>query len=207
MTSISIIGTGNMGSAIAGVAAKAGAKAQVLARDLAKAEELAAQTGATAATVGDALTGDIVVLAVPFSAVDEILATYGDQLDGRTIVDLTNPVDFATFDGLVVPADSSAAAVVADKAPAAKVIKAFNTNFGATLATGAVGAVTTTVLVAGDDDAAKSAVIELVRAGGLDALDAGALTRARELEAIGFLQITLAAREQIGWTGGFAIAK
>lgn len=207
MTAISIIGTGNMGSATAGIAAKAGAEVQVLARDLDKAQELAAQIGATAATVGDALTGELVVLAVPFSAVDEIIDAYGAQLDGRTIVDLTNPVDFATFDGLVVPDDSSAAAVIAGKAPAAKVVKAFNTTFGATLAAGVVGEATTTVLVAGDDDDAKGAVIELVRAGGLEAIDAGALKRARELEALGFLQITLAAREQIGWTGGFALVK
>ncbi|WP_167052126.1 NADPH-dependent F420 reductase [Salinibacterium sp. ZJ77] len=207
MTAISIIGTGNMGSAIAGIAAKAGAEVQVLARDIDKAQELAAQTGATAATVGDALTGELVVLAVPFAAVDEIIAAYGAQLDGRTVVDVTNPVDFATFDGLVVPADSSAAAVIASKTPAAKVVKAFNTTFGATLAAGVVGEATTTVLVAGDDDDAKGAVIELIRAGGLDAVDAGTLKRARELEALGFLQITLAAREQIGWAGGFALVK
>lgn len=207
MTAISIIGTGGMGSAIAAIAAKAGAEVQVLARDLGKARELAAQTGATAATVGDALTGELVVLAVPFSAVDEIVTAYGAQLDGRIIVDLTNPVDFATFDGLVVPADSSAAAIIASKTPGAKVVKAFNTTFAATLAAGVVGEITTTVLVAGDDDGAKRAVIELVRAAGLEAVDAGALTRARELEALGFLQITLAAREQIGWAGGFALVE
>lgn len=207
MTAISIIGTGGMGSAIAAIAAKAGAEVQVLARDLDKARELAAQTGATAATVGDALTGELVVLAVPFSVVDEIVTAYGAQLDGRIIVDLTNPVDFATFDGLVVPADSSAAAIIASKTPGAKVVKAFNTTFAATLAAGVVGEITTTVLVAGDDDGAKGAVIELVRAAGLEAVDAGALTRARELEALGFLQITLAAREQIGWAGGFALVE
>jgi hypothetical protein len=207
MTAISIIGTGGMGSAIAAIAAKAGAEVQVLARDLDKARELAAQTGATAATVGDALTGELVVLAVSFSVVDEIVTAYGAQLDGRIIVDLTNPVDFATFDGLVVPADSSAAAIIASKTPGAKVVKAFNTTFAATLAAGVVGEITTTVLVAGDDDGAKGAVIELVRAAGLEAVDAGALTRARELEALGFLQITLAAREQIGWAGGFALVE
>jgi predicted dinucleotide-binding enzyme len=62
------------------------------------------------------------------------------------------------------------------------------------------------VLVAGDDAEAKSAVIELVRAGGLKAEDAGALKRAREMESLGFLQIGLAASEKIAWTGGFAVA-
>ena len=69
MTSISIIGIGNMGSAITGIAAKSGAQVQVVARDLAKAQELAGGTGASAATFGEPLTGDIVVLALPFRPV------------------------------------------------------------------------------------------------------------------------------------------
>jgi len=208
MTSVSVIGIGNMGSAIAGIAAKAEAGLQVVARDAEKAAALAAGTNATAATFGDALTGDIVVLALPFGAIDDVVATYGAQLAGKVVVDITNPVDFSTFDGLVVPAESSAAAVIAEKIPGAKVVKAFNTNFAATLATGSVAdAAPTTVLVAGDDEAAKTAVIEFVRAGGLNAEDAGSLKRARELEAIAFLQISLAARETVPWTGGFAVAK
>jgi predicted dinucleotide-binding enzyme len=207
MTSISIIGAGNMGSAITGIAAKCGAQVQVVARDLAKAQELAGNTGATAATFGDALTGDIVVLALPFPAIDDVVSTYGAQLDGKVVVDITNPVDFSSFDALVVPSDSSAAAVIAEKVPGARVVKAFNTNFAATLATGSVGSATTTVLVAGDDQGAKDAVIGFVRDGGLNAEDAGSLKRARELEGVGFLQLTLAAGEKIGWDAGFAVAK
>lgn len=86
-------------------------------------------------------------------------------------------------------------------------MKAFNTNFAATLATGKVGDITTTVLVAGDDEDAKNALITDVNAGGLDALDAGSLKRAHELEAVGFLQLTLAGSEKIGWTGGFGLVK
>ena len=84
-------------------------------------------------------------------------------------------------------------------------VKAFNTTFAATLASGAVGDQPTTVLMAGDDEGAKSALAEIVTAAGLRAVDAGPLSRARELEALGFLQITLAAGEKIGWTGGFAL--
>jgi 8-hydroxy-5-deazaflavin:NADPH oxidoreductase len=85
------------------------------------------------------------------------------------------------------------------------VIKAFNTTFAATLASGTVGELPTTVLIAGDDADAKSTLAGIVTAGGLKAIDAGSLSRARELEAIGFLQITLAAGEKISWTGGFGI--
>jgi predicted dinucleotide-binding enzyme len=117
MTRISVIGIGNMGSAIATVAARGGADVQLLGRDASRTAEVATAAGAAAATVGDALAGDIVVLAVPYPAVAQLLETYRDQLAGRIVVDITNPVDFGTFDDLVVPADASAAAVIAEQAP------------------------------------------------------------------------------------------
>ncbi|MEQ6896119.1 NADPH-dependent F420 reductase [Microbacterium sp. KR10-403] len=205
MASISVIGTGNMGSAIAGIAAKGGASVQVVARDITKAKQLAEQVGGTAGSFGEALSGDVVVLALPYPALADVIATYGPQLDGKVVVDVTNPVDFATFDGLTVPADSSAAAELQAALPGAKVIKAFNTNFAATLATGEVGGVPTTVVIAGDDETAKGQLTEIVSAGGVAVADAGSLKRARELEALGFLQMALAVREQVPWTGGFAV--
>ena len=205
MASISVIGTGNMGQAIAGIAAKGGASVQVVARDITKAKQLAEQVGGTAVSFGEALTGEVVVLALPYPALADVIATYGPQLDGKTVVDVTNPVDFATFDGLTVPADSSAAAELQAALPGAKVIKAFNTNFAATLATGEVGGVPTTVVIAGDDETAKGQLTEIVSAGGVAVADAGSLKRARELEALGFLQMALAVREQVPWTGGFAV--
>lgn len=206
MTAITVIGTGNMGQAIAGIAAKGGASVQILARDLEKAGTAAAAIDAASGVVGDAITGEIVVLAVPYPALAEIVSVYGDQLTNKVVVDITNPVDFATFDGLVVPADSSAAAELAASVPGARVVKAFNTNFAATLATGMLAGAPTTVQIAGDDDAAKKLLSDVVTAAGLAVADAGSLTRARELEALGFLQMVLAVREQIGWTGGFAVS-
>jgi hypothetical protein len=121
------------------------------------------------------------------------------------VVDITNPLNFETFDSLTVPADSSAAAEIAAALPQSRVLKAFNTTFAGTLAAGTVGDLTTTVLIAGDDADAKSILAGVITSGGLKAIDAGSLSRARELEAIGFLQITLAANEKIAWTGGFGI--
>lgn len=210
MTSVSIIGAGNMGTAIAAIAAKGGATVQLLAQDAEKTAAAAATAGASVVSgvAGDTLTGDIVVLALPYPAVAGVLAQYAGQLDGKTVVDITNPLDFATFDSLVVPADGSAAQVIADTVPGARVLKAFNTTFAATLATGTVNDVApTTVLVAGDDASAKEALIAVITAGGVAAADAGSLKRARELEALGFLQLTLAAGGTIGWTGGFALVK
>ena len=207
MASLSIIGTGNMGSAIAQVAGRGGTPVQLIGRDAQKAAAAAEQAGdsATHATLGDELTGDIVVLALPYAAVAEVLEAYRGRLGGKVIVDLTNPVDFSTFDSLVVPADSSAAAGIAEQVPEASVVKAFNINFAATLASGSVGEQQTTVVIAGDDADAKSALATVVEAGGLRAVDAGSLKRARELEALGFLQISLAAGEKTSWTTGFAL--
>ena len=114
--------------------------------------------------------------------------------------------DFVPFDSAVVPADSSAAAELATALPTSKVLKAFNTTFAATLASGTIGDLSTTVQIAGDDADAKALLAGVVTAAGLKAIDAGGLKRARELEAFGFLQITLAAAEKFSWTGGFSVA-
>jgi NADPH-dependent F420 reductase len=189
MSHLSILGTGNMGQAIASVAAKGGHTVQLLGQ------------GDTATPI----SGDVVVLAVPYPAVSTVISERGAQLAGKVVVDITNPLDFETFDSLVVPADGSAAAEIAAALPESRVLKAFNTNFAGTLVSGTVGDSTTTVLIAGDDADAKSTLAGIVTSGGLKAIDAGSLKRARELEGVGFLQLTLAANEKVSWTGGFAV--
>lgn len=192
MTDVTIFGTGAMGTAIGAIVSAGGRNVQHIGSD-----------------AHDAMVeGGVVVLAVPYPALASIVEHYGPQLAGKTVVDITNPLDFATFDALVVPADGSAASELVAKLPQSAVLKAFNTNFAATLATGAVGGQRPTVLVAGDDTAAKEALIGVVTASGqVDAVDAGSLSRARELEALGFLQLTLAVQERVAWTGGFALVR
>jgi len=189
MAHVSIIGTGNMGSVLAGLVTKGGNTVETF----------------NTSDVDKPVTGDVVILAVYYQAVREVLAQRGDQLAGKVVVDITNPVNVETFDGLTVPADSSAAAEIAAALPSSKVLKAFNTTFATSLGSGKVGSEPTTVLIAGDDADAKALLTGIVTAAGLRAVDAGGLKRARELEALGFLQITLAAAEKISWTGGFAV--
>lgn len=189
MTHITVIGTGNMGEAIAGLATKGGHSVVTLDR----------------ASSTMPVEGEIVVLATPYDSMSDLVAKQGDALAGKVVVEMSNPVDQATFDGLVVPSGSSAAEQLAQAAPKARVLKAFNTNFAGTLASGSVGPLSTTVLIAGDDADAKALLAQVVRDAGLQAIDVGNLKRARELEALGFLQIALAAGEQISWTGGFAV--
>jgi 8-hydroxy-5-deazaflavin:NADPH oxidoreductase len=186
MTNLSIIGSGKMGSAIAGIAIRGGHTVDSVGRD-------------------DPATGEIVVLAVPHRAIPDLLEQRRESLAGKVVVDISNPIDFGTYDSLVVPSDSSATAAIAAVLPRSRVLKAFNTTFAATLAAGKVGPLTTTVLIAGDDADAKALLAGIITDGGLGAVDAGSLKRARELEAIGFLQLTLAGRELVPWTAGFGL--
>lgn len=190
---VTIFGTGNMGSAIAEVLSAGGASINHIDQSTSNPE----------------VTGDIVILAVPYPALAQIADTYRDELAGKIVVDITNPLDFETFDSLVVPADSSAAAELASLLPNSRVLKAFNTNFAATLSSGMVGdSIKTTVRIAGDDAEAKKVLADAISASGtVDAIDAGSLKRARELESAGFLQLTMAAQEKVSWTAGFAVVR
>ena len=187
---ISIIGEGNVGQALARGLTKSGHSVTTVGNDPARVKELAA-------------SGDVIFLAVPFGALDDVVANIGSAADGKPLVDVTNALT-PQF-SLAVGFTTSGAEELQKKLPGARVVKAFNTTFGPTLASGTIGGQPTTVLIAGDDTDAKSALSEVVTAAGLRAVDAGPLRRARELEALGYLQITLAVGEQIGWTGGLAV--
>ena len=189
---ITIIGTGNMARAIATRALAGGHSVTLVGTESAKAQALADDLGggARAGQVGGPLAGEIVVLAVWYPALDDVLSRYGDQLDGKVIVDITNPIDVDAFEPLALEA-GSAAQEIAAKAPGARVVKAFNTTFAGTLATGEVGGQPLDVLIAGDDESAKSTVSRLASDGGLRPIDAGPLKRAHELEALGYLHMAL----------------
>ena len=205
MTSVTILGSGNMARGIATRTRAGGSSVQLLDRHPDKAAALAAELGpgVTSGAIGDSLTGDLVVLAVPYEAAAGLVGDYGEQLRGKVVIDITNPVDWASFDRLVVPADSSAAEEIAKAAPdGAAVVKAFNTTFATTLGSGEVAGQPLDVLIAGDDEQAKRAVAELARDGGLRPVDAGPLRRARQLEHAGFLHMAL--QEPLGT--GFASA-
>jgi predicted dinucleotide-binding enzyme len=108
------------------------------------------------------------------------------------VVDISNPVDWATFDGLVTPHDSSAAEEISKSLPeGARLVKAWNTVFAGTLSEGQVAGHPLDVFVTGDDAEAKETVIYLIKSDGSNAMDAGPLRRARELERLGFFGMTI----------------
>jgi predicted dinucleotide-binding enzyme len=189
---VTIIGTGNMARAIGTRLVGGGHEVTVLGKDEAAAEEALEAIGgdgpARAGRSGDPIGDDVVVLAVYFPDAKAAVEAYGDGLSGKTLVDITNPVN-ETYDDLVTPPDSSAAQELAARAEGAKVVKAFNTTFANTLLEGQVSGEPLDVFVAADDQDAKATVSQLISDGGLRPVDAGPLKRARALEAAGLLHM------------------
>jgi NADPH-dependent F420 reductase len=189
---VTIIGTGNMARGIATRVLAGGHSVTLLGTTPEKAEALAAELDGDvrAGRAGDALAGDVAVLAVWYQAVDDVLATYGDQLAGKVVIDITNPVDPETFAPLAVE-EGSVAQHIAARVPGAKVVKAFNTTFAGTLVEGTVAGQPLDVFLAGDDEAAKGIVKQLVRDGGLRPIDVGPLALAHHVEALGYLNMAI----------------
>jgi predicted dinucleotide-binding enzyme len=200
---ITIIGTGNMARGIATRALAGGNAVTLLGTDQQKAQALADELSGDVrtGTVGDPLVGDVVVLAIWYQALDDVLGRYGNQLTGKTVVDITNPVDPQSYAPLAVDA-GSAAQEIASKAPGAKVVKAFNTTFAGSLVEGGIAGQPLDVFVASDDDDAKAKVRELAESGGMRVLDAGPLAHARQLEGAGYLHMAI----QPGLGGTYATA-
>jgi predicted dinucleotide-binding enzyme len=190
MSTTSIIGSGNMASAIGALALKGGNSVEVIGRDAAKTAALAQSLGdgATAGTWGEAPAGEVVILAVLFEGAVSVVRDLGDALDGKVLVDITNPFN-ETVTGLAVPHDTSNAQLIAEAAPeSARVVKAFNTLFRAVLAAGGP----LDVFMAGDDPQAKASVSTFIESIGMRPLDVGELSMAHWLEGAGLLSVGLA---------------
>jgi predicted dinucleotide-binding enzyme len=190
MSNISIIGAGNMASAIGALAIAGGNTVEVIGRDAEKSKALAATlgAGATVGTFGAEPTGDIVVLAVLADGAVPAVRAFGDTLAGKILVDITNPFD-ATGTGLTVPHDSSIAQLVAEAAPeGTHVVKAFNTLFRHILAKGDP----VDVFLAGDDPRARASVSAFIESLGLRPRDIGDLSMAHWLEGAGLVTMGLA---------------
>jgi predicted dinucleotide-binding enzyme len=171
---------------------------------IAKADDLVDEfTGQGPVESAEEVDGDVVVLAVPFTEAPHAVRQHADRLEGKVVVDLTNPVDLSVLEPLDVAPFDSGAEVIADVAPdGASVVKAFNTTLAGHEGSGQVAGQPLDVFVAGDDPDARATVAQLVRDGGMNAIDSGPLARARELEALGYLHMAI----QGSIHGGFASA-
>ena len=192
MSSISIIGTGNMASALAGRALAGGNAVEIVGRDPVKAKELAAALGgATVGMTDTAPAGDIVILAVPYASAAAVIGQYGDALHGKVVVDITNPIT-PDFRGFLTPEGTSGAQEIAKAAPTgAHVVKAFNTLPSDVLAASPAKGHPLDVFIA--DAQAKADVSEFIESLGLRPLDTGQLPMARALENATLLHLGLVA--------------
>ena len=171
---VGIIGDGNVGSALRRGLERAGYEVRAVGKSRVN------ETGRWA---------DLVMLAVPYGAIDDVVAELGDGISGKTVVDVTNALteDMQLASGCT----TSGAEALQQKARGAKVVKAFNTQFAQHMDNGTAGGQQLTTFVAGDDAPAKAQVIQMARDIGFDAVDAGPLQNARLLEPLGYFNIQM----------------
>jgi predicted dinucleotide-binding enzyme len=187
---IGIIGDGNVGSALARGLQRAGHEVQAVGKD---------QTAIRKA----ASWGEVVILAVPFGALDDVVKTAGEVLSGKTVIDVTNALDANM--NLAIGFTTSGAEELQKKLPKSRVVKAFNTVFARHMDTGRLGNQPLTAFVASDDATAKATVLQLARDIGFDGIDAGPLKNARLIEPFAFMNIQLGFTLGMGTQIGFKL--
>lgn len=187
---IGIIGNGNVGGALERGLKQAGHEVSAVGADKVAVKELA-----TAA--------DIVLLAVPFGAIDDVVRGVGNALEGKIVVDVTNALDENMQ--LAIGHTTSGAEELQKKLPTARVVKAFNTVFAQHMDSGRLGDTPLTAFVASDDAKAKQTVLELARDIGFDPVDAGPLQAARLLEPLAYFNIQLGYVREMGTQIGFKL--
>ena len=204
---VAIIGSGNVGGAVATAAKNTGHDVTVA--DLEGTETLAAlgkDLGVTTTNSNvDAIAeSDVIVLAVPFGAVEEVVSGIAAHVGDKIVLDVTNPLK-ADLSGLQTDGGTSGAELVQQQLPEAKVVKAFNTVLAANQANPRVDGVQLDGFVAGDDADAKKHVAHLLEDIGFRAVDVGPLSTARYLEGMAFLNISLNARNEGSWQSGWKL--
>jgi predicted dinucleotide-binding enzyme len=187
---VGIVGDGNVGSALARGLQRAGHEVRAVGNDKAAIRDTASWA-------------EVVFLAVPFGAIDDVVRAAGEVLTEKTVVDVTNTLDAKM--GLAVGHTTSGAEELQRKLPKARVVKAFNTVFAQHMDSGRLGDKPLTALVAGDDTASKQTVLELARQIGFEGVDAGPLENARLLEPMALLNIRLAYVQGMGPKIGFKL--
>lgn len=205
---VTIVGTGTMARAIGARVLAGGHELTIAGKEASRAtavgRELGGRGAVTATSIDDGIAGDVIVLAIWFADARTFVQQSADELAGKVVVDISNPLN-ATYDRLVVASDTSAAEQLAALAPLARLVKAFNTTTAGPLTAGEVGGHVLDVLLAGDDEEAKARVADVVRDGGLQPIDVGGLDRARELEVAGLLNIRLQNILGTNFSNGFQL--
>jgi predicted dinucleotide-binding enzyme len=187
---IGIIGDGNVGNALGRGLKRAGHDVRAVGKDKTAIRETASWA-------------EVILLAVPFAAIEGVIREVGSFVEGKVLIDVTNALDASM--GLAVGFTTSGAEELQRKVPKARVVKAFNTVFAQHMDSGRLGDKPLTAFVAGDDAGAKTSVLELARQIGFDAVDAGPLKNARLLEPLALFNIQLGYVLGMGTQIGFKL--
>jgi NADPH-dependent F420 reductase len=203
---VAIIGTGNVGRALAASFTRAGHTVTLASRDSEHAAAAAAATGARFAKTNSeaAEAAQVVVLAIPFASIEAVAAEIREAVTGKPVVDATNRMSFGPNGPTIDNGDSNAERLAA-WLPDAHIVKAFNTLFASHQADPIADGTQLDGFVAGDDRGAKDTVLELVRSIGLNPVDVGPLARAQQLEQVAFLNIALNMTANGSWTSGWRL--
>lgn len=201
---VAIIGAGSVGKGLAAPLVRAGHTVNLTARDLEGAREAARETGATAARdLRSAVeAAEVIILAIPFAAAESVSREIAPLVEGKVVVDVSNPAK-PDWTGPLFAGAGSATEQLAEWLPTARIVKAFNTIFASNLGKGGhLHGQALDAYIAGDDAAAKALVSELALALGFRPVDVGTITAARLLESLAWLNISLNAQGgdwQSGW--------
>lgn len=198
---IAIIGTGNVGRALAQALERAG-------HTIVFGTRSPDPSSANQVTVAEAVAGaEATILAVPFAAVPDVIAAAGG-FAGKVVIDATNPLGMGSRGlGLIMGFTTSGAETIAALAPSARLFKAFNQTGFENMADASAYPTRPVMFVAGDDTAAKPLVMRLVADAGFEALDAGGLPESRLLEAYAMLWIELARKRGLGSDFAFTLQR
>lgn len=204
---IAIIGSGNVGRALATAFTRAGHAVRITARHPEHARTVATETGArpVESNVDAATQSDVVVLAIPFANAEAVAAEIRDAVAGKPVIDVSNRMAFGA-DGPTIDNGPSNAERLAKWIPEASVVKAFNTLFSSNQVAPTVDGIQLDGFVASDDVDAKATTLALIDSIGLRPIDAGPLGRAQQLEQLAFLNIALNATNGWSWESGWRLA-
>jgi len=182
VSTVGVIGAGRIGTMVARHLANAGHDVLIsFSRDRERLNATARDIGARAGTPAEAAQAEVVILSVPWTAVDDLLGQV--SLDGRIVVDTTNQYGAGGWEE--IPGGLTAAQFNERRMPGARLVKSFNTLTAAFQASEAGRPEATRVVqwLCGDDAEAKAVVAQLIRDAGFEPVDVGGLADATVMEA------------------------